>query len=132
MLDIGDALEVVLDLRPGLLDVELGHAGEVGVDELAHVQARDGRGELNRVVQLPVDELAALARELSRILIESVATGELPMSRIEREVGLDRVRAAAATADDALLPLDQQQLEVLAGSHGYLRPAVHALLGSSE
>jgi hypothetical protein len=54
------------------------------------------------------------------------------MSRIEREVGLDRVRAAAATADDALLPLDQQQLEVLAGSHGHLRPAVHALLAAIE
>lgn len=62
--------------------------------------------------------------------LESVATGELPMRRIEREVGLDRVRAAAATADDALLPLDQQQLEVLAGSHGHLRPAVHALLAA--
>lgn len=54
------------------------------------------------------------------------------MSRIEREVGLDRVRAAATTADDALLPLDQQQLEMLAGSHGHLRPAVHALLAAIE
>lgn len=78
------------------------------------------------------DELATLARQLSRLLVESAATGELPMARIEREVGLDRVRAAAAVPDDALPPLDQQQLDVLLASHSYLRPAVLELLADLE
>jgi hypothetical protein len=52
------------------------------------------------------------------------------MKRIEREVGLDRVRAAAALCDDARPPLDQQQLDVLLSSHSYLRLAVLELLAS--
>ena len=76
----------------------------------------------------PGDELATLARQLSRILVESAATGELPMARIEREIGLDRVHAAAALSDDALPPLDQQQLDVLLAtgtSRAFLEKAAH-------
>jgi hypothetical protein len=42
------------------------------------------------------DELAALGHQLSRILLECAATGELPMERVRNEVGLERLHAAAA------------------------------------
>jgi TnpA family transposase len=98
----------------------------------ADSRARRRVDEQRRKTARQRDELAALARQLSRILVESAATGELPMARIEREIGLDRVRAAAAVPDDALPPLDQQQLDVLLASHSYLRPAVLELLAGLE
>jgi hypothetical protein len=54
------------------------------------------------------------------------------MERVEREIGFGRLRAAAAVADDALPPIDQQQLDLLVGSHGRLRPAALELLAVLE
>ncbi|MCA1677465.1 MAG: Tn3 family transposase [Actinobacteria bacterium] len=98
----------------------------------ADSRARRRVDEERRKTARQRDELAALARQLSRILVESAATGDLPMDRIEREIGLERVRAAATVSDDVLPPLDQQQLDVLLTSHSHLRPAVHTLLASIE
>ncbi|MDQ3880597.1 MAG: Tn3 family transposase, partial [Chloroflexota bacterium] len=98
----------------------------------ADSRARRRVDEQRRKTARQRDELATLARQLSRILVESAATGELPMTRIEREVGLDRVRAVAAMPDDELPPLDRQQLDMLAGSHAHLRPAIHRLLRTIE
>lgn len=78
------------------------------------------------------DELADLGRHLSRILLESAATGEFPIDRVDREIGLDRLKAAAAVPDAALPPIDQQQLDLLVGSHGHLRPAALELLAVLE
>ncbi len=76
------------------------------------------------------DELAALARQLSRILLECAATAELPMDRVRSEVGLERLEAAAAIAPGELPPIDEQQLDQLRGSYNHLRPAIHAVLDS--
>jgi hypothetical protein len=56
----------------------------------------------------------------------------VPLSRIEREVGLGRLRAAAALDDGSLLPLDQQELDALRGAYAHLRPAMHAVLSAVE
>lgn len=64
------------------------------------------------------------------MVVEAATTGAAD-GRIEREIAC-RVRAAAAVPDDALPPLDQQQLDVLLASHAYLRPAVMQLLASLE
>lgn len=77
------------------------------------------------------DELAALGRRLSRILLECAATGEVPIARIEREIGLERLQAAAALDDGSLLALDQQELDTR-GAYAHLRPAMHAVLAAVE
>ena len=41
------------------------------------------------------DELAALGRRLSILLLECIATGELPFDRLREEIGLERLQAAA-------------------------------------
>ena len=118
--------ELYLERADELLDL---------VDKLlryADSRARRRVDEQRRKTARQRDELATLARQLSRILVESAVTGELPMARIEHEIGLDRVRAAAALSDGALPPLDQQQLDVLLASHSYLRSAVLALLAGLE
>lgn len=74
------------------------------------------------------DELAALARQLSMILLECAATGELPMERVRGEVGLERLHAAAAIEPGELPPIDEQQLDKVRGSYNHLRPAMHAVL----
>lgn len=74
------------------------------------------------------DELAALGHQLSRILLECAATGELAMERVRNEVGLERLHAAAAIKPGELPPIDEQQLEQLRGSYSHLRPAMHAVL----
>ncbi|MDP8967184.1 MAG: DUF4158 domain-containing protein, partial [Actinomycetota bacterium] len=58
----------------------------------ADSRARRRVDEQRRKTARQRDELATLARQLSRILVETATTGELPMNRIEREIGLDRVR----------------------------------------
>jgi hypothetical protein len=78
------------------------------------------------------DELAALGRRLSRILLECAATGELPLGRVEREVGLERLHAAARLDDNAVAPIDQQELGTLRGAYAHLRPAMHAVLSGVE
>ena len=88
----------------------------------ADSRARRRVDEQRRKTARRRDELATLARQLSRILVESAATGE-------REIGVERMRADA-TSHYALLPLDQQpdqqQRNVRGGRHTYLRPTVHA------
>jgi TnpA family transposase len=74
------------------------------------------------------DELAALGHQLSRILLECAASGELAMERVRNEVGLERLHAAAAIKPGELPPIDEQQLEQLRGSYSHLRPAMHAVL----
>jgi hypothetical protein len=65
------------------------------------------------------DELAALARQLSRILVKSAATGELPMARIERDdrgiidhlgssAALLVVKAGEAVRGEPVTPLDHR------------------------
>jgi hypothetical protein len=76
----------------------------------------------------PRDELAALGRQHSLILLECAATGELPMDRVRHEVGLDRLHAAAAIKPGELPPIDEQQLDKVRGSYSHLRPAMHAVL----
>lgn len=72
------------------------------------------------------DELAALGQRLSTLLLECVATGELPFDRIRHEIGLERLQAAAAIDTGELPPIDIQQLDQVRGSH--LRPVMHAVL----
>jgi len=74
------------------------------------------------------DELGALGHQLSRILLECPATGELPMDRVRSEVGLERLHAAAAIKPGDLPPIDEQQLTQLRGSYNHLRRALHAVL----
>ena len=59
-------------------------------------RARRRVDEQRRKTARQRDELAALGRQLSLILLECAATGELPMERIRNEVGLERLHAAAA------------------------------------
>jgi hypothetical protein len=99
---------------------------------LARRRAQRRVDEQRRRTARQRDELASLGRRLSRILLECAATGEVPLSRIEREVGLERLQAAAALDEGALPPLDQQELDVLRGAYTHLRPAVHAVLSAVE
>lgn len=78
------------------------------------------------------DELADLASSLSRILLEEKAAGRNPTTRIMREVGVDRLRDAAAITKGALPSLEQEQLEVLHRSHGSLNRAMTAILDTVE
>src|SRR4051794_2283447 len=64
------------------------------------LRLRDGRArrrvdEQRRKTARQRDELAALGHQLSRILLECAATGELPFERVRSEVGLERLHAAA-------------------------------------
>jgi hypothetical protein len=93
---------------------------------------RAARREQRRRSARQRDELAALGRRLSRILLECAATGELPLARVEREIGLERLQGAAALDDDALAPIDQQEFDTLRGTHAHLRPAMHAVLSAVE
>jgi hypothetical protein len=74
------------------------------------------------------DELAALGQQLSMILLECVATGEVPFERVRSEVGLERLHAAAAITPEQLTPIDEQQLDQVLSSYGHLRRAMHAIL----
>ncbi|MGA2013502.1 MAG: Tn3 family transposase [Solirubrobacteraceae bacterium] len=74
------------------------------------------------------DELAALGQQLSMILLECVATGEVPFERVRSEVGLERLHAAAAIKPGQLTPIDEQQLDQVLGSYSHLRRAMHAIL----
>ena len=62
------------------------------------------------------------------ILLECVATGEVPFERVRSEVGLERLHAAAATKPGQLTPIDEQQLDQVLGSYSHLRRAMHAIL----
>ena len=64
------------------------------------------------------------------ILLECVATGEVPFDRVRNEVGLERLQAAAAVAPDQLTPIDEQQLDQLLGSYSHLSRAMHAILNA--
>jgi hypothetical protein len=77
------------------------------------------------------DELAALGQQLSMILLECVATGEVPFEGVRSEVGLERVHAAAAITPEQLTPIDEQQLDQVLGSYGHLRRAMHAILDAA-
>jgi len=74
------------------------------------------------------DELAALGQRLSSLLLECVATGELPFDRIRQEIGLERLQAATAVEAGELPPIDVQQLDQVRGSYSHLRPAMHAVV----
>ena len=78
------------------------------------------------------DELAALGQRLSVLLLECVATGELPFDRLRDEIGLDRLQAAAAVDPGQVPPIDVQQLDQLRSSYGHLRPATHGVLDAVE
>jgi hypothetical protein len=74
------------------------------------------------------DELAVLGQRLSVILLECAATGELPMERVGEEIGVERLRAAAAIDPAALPSIEEQQFDQLRTSYSHLRPAIHAVL----
>jgi len=95
---------------------------------LTNGRARRRVDEQRRRTARQRDELAALGRRLSTLLLECVATGELPFDRIRREIGLERLEAAAAVDADELPPIDVQQLDQVRGSYSHLRPAMHAVL----
>jgi len=78
------------------------------------------------------DELAELASSLSRILLEEKAAGRNPTARVMREVGVDRLRDAAAVTRDTLPSLEQEQLDVLHKSHSSLTRAMTAILDTVE
>ena len=63
---------------------------------LSDGRARRRVDEQRRKTARQRDELAALGRQLSMILLECVATGEVPFDRVRSEVGLERLQAAAA------------------------------------
>ena len=91
-------------------------------------RARRRVDEQRRKTARQRDELAALGHQLSLILLECAATGELPMDRVRSEVGLERLHAAAAVKPGELPPIDEQQLDKVRGSYSHLRPAMHAVL----
>jgi hypothetical protein len=91
-------------------------------------RARRRVDEQRRKTARQRDELAALGRQLSMILLECAATGELPMERVRDEVGLERLHAAAAVKPGELPPIDEQQLDKVRASYSHLRPAIHAVL----
>ena len=66
------------------------------------------------------------------LLLECVATGELPFDRLRNEIGLDRLRAAAAVDPGQVPPIDVQQLDQLRSSYSHLRPAMHAVLDAVQ
>jgi TnpA family transposase len=112
VIERGDEL---LDLFDKLLRLSDGRAGR-RVDKQRRKAARQR------------DELAALGRQLSMILLECVETGEVPFDRVRNEVGLDRLQAAAAVTPNQLTPIDEQQLDQLLGSYSHLSRAMHAIL----
>ena len=112
MIERGDEL---LDLFDKLLRLSDGRAGR-RVDKQRRKAARQR------------DELATLGRQLSMILLECVATGEVPFDRVRSEIGLQRLQAAAAVTPDQLTPIDEQQLDQLLGSYSHLSRAMHAIL----
>ncbi|MCA1680499.1 MAG: Tn3 family transposase, partial [Actinobacteria bacterium] len=91
-------------------------------------RARRRVDEQRRKTARQRDELAALGRQLSLILLECAATGELPIERVRTEVGLERLHAAAAIKPGELPPIDEQQLDRVRASYSHLRPAMHAVL----
>jgi TnpA family transposase len=99
---------------------------------LTEGRARRRVDEKRRRTARARDELAELGQRLSVLLLECAATGEVPFDRIRREIGLERLEAAAAIAPGELPPLDVQQLEQLASSYTHLKPAVHAVLEAVE
>ncbi len=112
LIERGDEL---LDLFDKLLRLADGRARR-RVDE----QRRQSAGQR--------DELAALGRQLSMILLECDETGELPFTRVRSEVGLDRLRAAAALNAGQLPPLQEQQLDQIHAGYSHLRRGMHAVL----
>lgn len=78
------------------------------------------------------DELAELASSLSRILLEEKAAGRNPTARVLREVGVSRLRDAAAITRDTLPSLEQEQLDVLHKSHSSLTRAMTAILDTVQ
>ncbi len=114
VIERGDEL---LDLFDKLLRLADGRARR-RVDE----QRRQSAGQR--------DELAALGRQLSMILLECEATGEVPFARVRSEVGLERLQAAAALKAGELPPLEEQQLNQLHGSYSHLRRGMHAVLNA--
>lgn len=74
------------------------------------------------------DDLAALGASLSRIVLQERDAGRDPTARIAREVGLDRLRAAAGVTDAHLPPLEREQLDVLHAGHSSLAPPLRAIL----
>ncbi len=78
------------------------------------------------------DELAALGQRLSVLLLECVATGEVPFDRLRNEIGLERLQAAAAVDPGQVPPIDVQQLDQIRASYSHLRPAMHAVLDAVE
>lgn len=74
------------------------------------------------------DELVALATTLSRIVLAEHEAGRDPTDRITREVGLGRLREAAAVSPGQVPPLEQEQLDVLHQGHNSLTRALSAIL----
>jgi hypothetical protein len=112
VIERGDEL---LDLADKLLRIADGRARR-RVDE----QRRQTAGQR--------DELAALGRQLSMILLECEATGEVPFERARSEIGLERPRAAAAVKAGELPPIEEQQLDKVHGSYSHLRRGIQAVL----
>lgn len=74
------------------------------------------------------DELVDLATTLSRIILADHDAGRDPTDRIAREVGLGRLREAAAVSPGQVPPLEQEQLDVLHQGHNSLTRALSAIL----
>ncbi len=74
------------------------------------------------------DELVDLATTLSRIVLDEHEAGRDPTGRITREVGLGRLREAAAISRGQIPPLEQEQLDVLHQGHNSLTRALSAIL----
>ncbi len=65
---------------------------------------------------------------MSRIVLDEHAAGRDPTDRIAREVGLGRLREAAAISRGQVPPLEQEQLDVLHQGHNSLTRALSAIL----
>jgi TnpA family transposase len=78
------------------------------------------------------DELASLGKDLSVLLLDCLATGEVPFDRLRGEIGLHRLQAAAAVDPQQIPSVDVQQLDQLRTSYGHLRGAVHEILDALE
>jgi hypothetical protein len=78
------------------------------------------------------DELASLGKDLSVLLLDCIATGEVPFDRLRAEIGLDRLQAAAAVDPSQVPPVDLQHLDQLRSSYSHLRPAIHEILDAVQ
>ena len=78
------------------------------------------------------DELVALGQRLSILLLDCIATGEVPFDRLRSEIGLERLQAAANVDPGQVPPIDMQQLNQLRSSQSHLRPAIHDVLDAVQ